>query len=240
MVINFGRRTGVTRRAPGVGIGLAIGSALALALAPGVTLAQNRMAPVSQPTQIMPSFEIGLVSSVVSEMTTDVQPVTFLGRNALRADFGGRIIILVPNACGDGPSAACAGLFSFMFFPAAMGLERLNDYNLEAFIAHASNAPDGSSMFTRYAFCDYGCTRGTVAASVLNYLRAADGYMQALNLGGGTEVSSKVVREPGDPQPTASDVSFELPVDGDATHAIESMAATRLRDWVPADFFSRP
>lgn len=242
MIVTIGRRVGVAV------LGAVAWIAGLAAVAPAS--AQNRMGPVANPTGIINSFDIATIEPILREMTSDVQRITLFGRESLRANFGGRVLLLTPNACGEGVGATCAGLYHFMFFQAAMSDSAVNAYNANAFIAHAANANDGTSVFIRYAFCDYGCARGTVAAGILNYLRASDGYMEALQggpSGGATQVSASVEpakvtrtasRKRSKISPAGQPVAFTMPADAAGVHNVDGATPVRLNDWVASDLFT--
>ncbi|MEO1013936.1 MAG: hypothetical protein AAFX08_01990 [Pseudomonadota bacterium] len=215
--------------------GLAAFTACALGIA-SEAAAQLSQAPVTQPSGLLRNFDLDAIEPLARELSSDIQRTTIFGRPALRVGFGDKVLVLAPNACDEATGTDCAGLFHFMFFPKSLTLGALNDFNAGAVIGYASNAADGTSMMMRYTFCDFGCARGTVAVSMLNYLGAADRYMDALNgAGRAVEVADKIVQANSATAAEAKTVSFSLDTDG---HGLEGVGATRLRDWIAGDLFS--
>ncbi len=216
--------------------GVAAGGLAAFAIAAGEAAAQLSQGPVSQPSNLIRNFDLNSIEPIARELSSDVQRTTIFGRPALRIAFGGKILVLAPNACDDGTQTNCAGLYHWMFFPKSLSLSALNDFNAGAFVGYATTAADGTSMMTRYTFCDFGCARGTVAVSIGNFLGAADRYIEALNgAGGAVQVSNKIAQSDAPEMQAPRAVSFSPDSE---EHGLEGVGATRLKDWIAVDLFS--
>ncbi|MEM6539160.1 MAG: hypothetical protein AAF668_15700 [Pseudomonadota bacterium] len=206
--------------------------------------AQTFGAPVSDPFGTIKSYDIDTIEPILKEITPLIERIEFIGAPALVASFGDTNLILRPNACSKGPEISCAGLFHMTLYKTALNLSRLNTYNMESFIAHAANSADGSSLLIRYAFCDYGCTRGTLVAGIANYIIASQEYAQTLSSLGAVEVNADAavagskIQANGASQPSGRLVSFELPQAMPGLHQEGSLEANRLTDWVADDLFS--
>lgn len=167
---------------------LAAGAAAAIGWASGAA-AQNSAQGLSDPRQIVPSFDVQSLASIANE--TGYQ-------TAVMADDNGAAYVKItapegvfyasPAACASG---TCYGLDIYTFFgdDSSVSLETLNQFNQRSFTKALTI--DHTVMLARYEIADYGIAKGNIAHNYTNFIALAQDFVDFL-AGGVNQVSAKI------------------------------------------------
>ncbi len=136
--------------------------------------ATAQTAPVSNPTEIIASFDAQTVGAVLNELGAVWQAQQANGQNYIAANAGGEInFLLVPAACKGANNTQCVGLSMVAIFEGDANPQTVTAFNYRYAFASAGLDPSGSAYIKRYEISDYGMARGNLATSMLVFIEQA-------------------------------------------------------------------
>ncbi|MGF1544796.1 MAG: hypothetical protein ACFB00_09895 [Parvularculaceae bacterium] len=150
--------------------------ALATAAMAGAAFAQALAPPVSNSDGRLADVNIATIEPVMREAFESVERTNVFGQAALRVQEGGAVVVLTPSGCVSDPAPRCRGLAHYSFFRNAPETAALNEFNRSSPVASGTIEEGGSARLSRYAFCDYGCSRGSLVVGVINFIVAGQRF----------------------------------------------------------------
>lgn len=160
------------------------GLLMAGALAMGVAAAQSNTfnmstgaggdAPVSRPTELLPSLHAEAILPVLDELGLKYQGAKLPDgkKIILAAAPNGLKFQLTPTAC-DASGQQCRGLHMLAMFQTKAQSRTVSAFNYRYAFVSTGMDDSGVAYISRYDIADYGMPRGNLAVSIANYLHMA-------------------------------------------------------------------
>lgn len=156
---------------------LAAGSlAMGIAAAQSNSLAIEK-APVSNPSQLLESFDAVSILPILDEMGLKYQGAKLPDgqKIILAAAPNGMKFQLTPTAC-DASGEKCRGLHMLALFKSNAPSRTVAAFNYRYAFVSTGIDDSGVAYVSRYDIADYGTPRGNLAVSIANYLHMASTF----------------------------------------------------------------
>jgi hypothetical protein len=156
--------------------------AAAGSLAMGIAAAQSNSlavekAPISNPTEILESFDAVSILPILDEMGLKYQGAKLPDgqKIILAAAPNGLKFQLTPTACND-KGTKCRGLHMLALFKSNAPSRTVAAFNYRYAFVSTGLDDSGVAYVSRYDIADYGTPRGNLAISIANYLHMASTF----------------------------------------------------------------
>ncbi len=172
----------------GVAMVLSVGASWALTGPDANSGAANRshQATVSNPSQLIPNYDIAHLGPIVTEMGINWQQrTTQNGRQFIAAKVKGLDVVLLPSACLGNGNENCVGLQLLAYFSG----QRLSPglvwrYNNDNVFSYVGLESDDDFFVRRYEIADHGVPRGNVEASIQNFRASVNNVIASFSAPG--------------------------------------------------------